>query len=152
VTYSGTVSAAMEGALAGVRSIALSQAYSRQGMGDTVPFGAAEAWAPKVLAELLNFPFAPRTLVNVNFPALAPDAIKGIRVCRQGFHDYGRLQIDERIDPRGYPYYWFGLAPIAPSPGHVTDLEVIADGYVSVTPLALDLTDEPALGDLAARF
>jgi 5'-nucleotidase len=152
VTYSGTVSAAMEGALAGVRSIALSQAYSRQGMGDTVPFAAAQAWAPKVIAALLDEPMAPRTLVNVNFPALAPDEVKGVRVCRQGFHDYGRLRIDQRTDPRGFPYYWFGLAPIAQTPGHVTDLEVVADGYVSVTPLALDLTHDAGLGALAARF
>ena len=60
VTYSGTVSAAMEGALAGVRSIALSQAYSREGMGDTVPFAAAEAWAERVLAPLLEFETEPR--------------------------------------------------------------------------------------------
>jgi 5'-nucleotidase len=152
VTYSGTVSAAMEGALAGVRSIALSQAYARQGMGESVPFAAARAWAPRVIAALLEEPMAPRTLVNVNFPALAPEAIKGVRVCRQGFHDYGRLRIDERRDPRGFPYFWFGLAPIAPSPGHVTDLEVVADGYVAVTPLALDLTDDAGLGSLAERF
>ncbi len=152
VTYSGTVSAAMEGALAGVRSIALSQAYSRQGMGDSVPFAAAEAWAPKVIAALLDQPMAPRTLVNVNFPALTPDSVKGVRVCRQGFHDYGRLRIDQRTDPRGFPYYWFGLAPIAQTPGHVTDLEVVADGYVSVTPLALDLTHDSGLEALAARF
>jgi len=75
-----------------------------------------------------------------------------VRVCRQGFHDYGRLRIDQRTDPRGYPYYWFGLAPIAQTPGHVTDLEVLADGYVSVTPLALDLTHDEGLGALAARF
>ena len=152
VTYSGTVSAAMEGALAGVRSIALSQAYARQGMGESVPFAAARAWAPRVLAALLAEPIAPRTLVNVNFPALEPDAIKGVRVCRQGFHDYGRLRIDQRRDPRGFPYFWFGLAPIEQTPGHVTDLEVVADGYVSVTPLALDLTHEEGLGTLAARF
>jgi 5'-nucleotidase len=152
VTYSGTVSAAMEGALAGVRSIALSQAYSREGMGDTVPFAAAEAWGPKVLAALLEQPCAPRTLVNINFPALAPDAVKGVRACRQGFHDYGRLRIDQRTDPRGFPYFWFGLAPVAPSPGQLTDLEVVADGYVSVTPLALDLTDDHGLAALAARF
>ena len=60
VTYSGTVSAAMEGALAGVRSIALSQAYSREGMGDTVPFAAAEAWTAKVLGPLLEFETEPR--------------------------------------------------------------------------------------------
>ena len=152
VTYSGTVSAAMEGALAGVRSIALSQAYSREGMGDTVPFAAAEAWAARVLQPLLDQPFAPRTLVNINFPALAPDAVRGIRVCRQGFHDYGRLRIVERTDPRGYPYYWFGLAPTAPSPGHVTDLEAVADGYVSVTPLALDLTHDAGLEALSERY
>jgi 5'-nucleotidase len=152
VTYSGTVSAAMEGALAGVRSIALSQAYSREGMGDNVPFAAAEAWGPRVIKALIDQPFTPRTLTNVNFPALAPDAVKGVRVCRQGFHDYGRLRIDERTDPRGYPYFWFGLAPIAPSPGHVTDLEVIADGYVSVSPLALDLTHESGLGALTRLF
>src|SRR5690242_10988503 len=72
VTYSGTVSAAMEGALAGVPSIALSQAYSREGMGDTVPFAAAEAWAERVLRPLIETQMAPKTLVNINFPALPP--------------------------------------------------------------------------------
>src|SRR6476620_7351659 len=85
VTYSGTVSAAMEGALAGVPSIALSQAYARQGLGASVPFGAAEAWAARVLAELVAAPMAKGTLINVNFPAIEPDAVKGVRVCRQGF-------------------------------------------------------------------
>src|SRR5512147_55714 len=78
VTYSGTVSAAMEGALAGVRSIALSQVYAREGMGDTVPFAAAEAWAERVIRPLAEAPFTPGTLVNVNFPALPPEAVKGI--------------------------------------------------------------------------
>jgi len=152
VTYSGTVSAAMEGALAGVRSVALSQVYAREGMGDTVPFAAAEAWAERVLLSLIDAPFPPATLVNVNFPALQPEAVKGIRVCRQGIRDYGRLRVVERTDPRGYPYYWFGLAPTVETPGHVTDLEVVADGYVAVTPLHLDLTHEPGLGLLTGQF
>jgi 5'-nucleotidase len=152
VTYSGTVSAAMEGALAGVPSIALSQAYSREGMGDTVPFAAAEAWADRVLRPLIDAPFPPRSLVNVNFPALPPESVKGIRVCRQGIRDYGRLRIVERTDPRGYNYYWFGLAPVVETPGHSTDLEVIADGYVSVTPLHLDLTHDASLESLRSRF
>jgi len=152
VTYSGTVSAAMEGALAGVRSIALSQVYAKEGLGDQVPFAAAEAWAERVLQPLVQADFAPGTLVNVNFPALAPGAIKGIRVCRQGIRDYGRLRIIERTDPRGYRYYWFGLAPTIETPGHVTDLEVIADGYVSVTPLFLDLTHEQGLDRLVECF
>jgi len=152
VTYSGTVSAAMEGALAGVPSIALSQAYARQGLGAGVPFAAAEAWAERVLRPLTETPMEPRTLVNVNFPALDPDEIKGVRVCRQGLRDYGRLRIIERSDPRGFPYFWFGLAPTVETPGHSTDLESIADGYISVTPLHLDLTFEPSMASLEALF
>jgi 5'-nucleotidase len=152
VTYSGTVSAAMEGALAGIPSIALSQSYAREGMGDTVPFAAAEAWAERVLAPLIAAPFAPKTLVNINFPALPPDRVKGVRVVRQGIRDYGRLRIDKRTDPRGYDYYWFGLRTIAHTPGHATDLEAIADGYVAVTPLHLDLTHEPSLAAIGSLY
>src|SRR6185503_12736493 len=152
VTYSGTVSAAMEGALAGVRSIALSQSYSREGMGDTVPFAAAEAWAERVLRPLIATPMADRTLVNVNFPALPPEEIRGVRVVRQGLRDYGRTRIIKRTDPRGYNYYWFGLGPMIHTPGHATDLEAIADGYVAVTPLHLDLTHDASLERLGALY
>ena len=152
VTYSGTVSAAMEGALAGVRSIALSQCYSQEGMGDTVPFAAAEAWAERVLAPLVGFEMPAGTLININFPALAPDKVAGIRVCRQGIRDYGRLRIIQRKDPRGYDYFWFGLAPMVQTPGHSTDLEAIDDGFVSVTPLHLDLTHDASLKMLGDRF
>lgn len=152
ITYSGTVSAAIEGALAGVRSIALSQVYSREGMGDDVPFGAALAWGAKIIAPLLNAPFADRTLVNVNFPALPADQVKGIRVVRQGFHDYSRGSVVEGRDPRGYRYFWFGLHPIEHTLDHGTDLEAIDEGYVSVTPLQLDLTNHSVLGEFADRF
>jgi 5'-nucleotidase len=152
VTYSGTVSAAMEGALAGVRSIALSQAYSREGMGDTVPFAAAEAWAERVLRPLLDLDTGPGTLINVNFPALPPEEVKGVRICRQGLRDYGRLKIVQRTDPRGYDYFWFGLGPMVQTPGHSTDLEAMDDGFVSVSPLHLDLTHEPSLGALQQKF
>ena len=152
VTYSGTVSAAMEGALAGVRSIALSQAYSREGMGDTVPFAAAEAWAERVLAPIVAFETPPGALINVNFPALPADQVRGIRVCRQGLRDYGRLRIVQRTDPRGYDYYWFGLGPMVQTPGHSTDLEAIEEGYVTVTPLHLDLTHDPSIEALDKEF
>lgn len=152
VTYSGTVSAALEGALAGIRSIALSQVYSREGMGAAVPFEAAEAWGAKVLKPLLETPFTERTLVNINFPALPGDAVKGIRVVRQGFHDYARGSVVEGLDPRGFPYYWFGLHGIEQTPGHATDLEAIADGYIAVTPLQLDMTHEASLAALSRRY
>jgi 5'-nucleotidase len=152
VTYSGTVSAAMEGALAGVKSIALSQVYGKEGMGDSVPFSAAEHWGPKVLGPLLEMDFAPRTLINVNFPAITPDAVKGIQIARQGFHDYSRGSIVKGTDPRGYDYYWFGLHGVEHTSGHDTDLEVIDDGYISVTPLQLDLTHRESLATLADVF
>ena len=151
VTYSGTVSAAMEGALAGIPSIALSPELRqgrdgryrslrrRRGLGGARP------------GPLLAAPFAPRTLVNVNFPALPPAEVKGIRVVRQGLRDYGRLRIVQRTDTRGYDYYWFGLGPMIQTPGHETDLEALSDGYVTVTPLHLDLTHERIAGDASPR-
>ena len=152
VTYSGTVSAAMEGTLAGYRSIALSQVYAREGMGDTVPFATAEAWGEKVLHPLIAAEMPPRTLINVNFPALAPEDVKGVKVVEQGFHDYGRAKIVKGTDPRGYPYYWFGLGHVAHVPGHDTDLEAIDQGYVTVTPLHLDLTHYESMATLTRCF
>jgi 5'-nucleotidase len=105
-----------------------------------------------VLAPLLNFDTAPGTLINVNFPAIPSEDVKGIRVCRQGIRDYGRLRIVQRTDPRGYEYYWFGLGPMVETPGHLTDLEAVADGYVSVTPLHLDLTHDESLAPLAGQL
>src|SRR3546814_14410465 len=121
-------------------------------MGDTVPFEAAEAWGAKVLRPLLDMDMAPRTLVNINFPALPAAEVKGIRVTRQGFHDYGRGSIVEGTDPRGYRYYWFGLHGIAHSLGHDSDLEALHDRYISVTPLQLALTPHAPLPALRRAF
>lgn len=152
VTYSGTVAAAMEGTLAGIRSIALSQVYSKEGVGNDVSFSAAEAWGAKVIAPLLDQPFAPRTLINVNFPPLAAGDVKGIKAVRQGFHDYARGSLIEAVDPRGFPYFWFGLHGIEHTPGHDTDLEAVGEGYVAVTPLQLDLTHDASLAALRAQY
>ncbi|MDE8652687.1 5'/3'-nucleotidase SurE [Novosphingobium album (ex Liu et al. 2023)] len=152
VTYSGTVSAAMEGALAGIRSIALSQVYAKEGMGNAVSFDAAEHWGEKVLRPLVDTAFASRTLVNVNFPPIGAGEVKGIRVVRQGFHDYERGSVVEGTDPRGFPYFWFGLHGIQHTLGADTDLEAIDAGYISVTPLHVDLTHEASLGTLAERY
>lgn len=152
ITYSGTVSAAIEGALAGIRAIALSQVYSRDMNGDEEMFGAAREWGPKVIEPLLGAPFADRTLVNVNFPPRPASDVQGIRVVRQGFHDYSRGSIVEGRDPRGHRYFWFGLHAIEHTLDHGTDLEAIDDGYVAVTPLQLDLTHYSSIDTLAGRF
>ena len=148
ITYSGTISAAMEAALAGIRAVALSQAMRGAGHG----FAAAEGWAAKVLAPLIEAPTAKRTVINVNFPALATESVKGIRVVRQGFHDYARGSLIEGVDPRGRPYYWFGLEDVEHTLDRGTDLEAVSDGYVSVTPLQLDLTHHASIGLLAEAY
>ena len=152
ITYSGTVSAAMEGALAGIRSIALSQVYRRAAPGENVRFDAAESWGEQVLRPLVDIPFAERTLVNINFPGVAAKEVKGIRTVRQGFHDYARGSLTKCVDPRGFPYYWFGLDALEHTPGHESDLEAIADGYISVTPLQLDLTHDASMEALSRAF
>ena len=152
VFYSGTVAAAMEGALAGIRSIALSQLYPAEEAGGKVSFACAQGWAERALAPLLAAEWAPRSLVNINFPPLAPDAVKGIRVVPQGLRDYGRVRFDKRRDPRGFDYYWLAMGRIAQTPGHSTDLEAVEDGYVAVTPLHLDLTHRASLARLAEAY
>ena len=148
ITYSGTISAAMEGALAGIPAVAMSQAMRDGGHG----FAAARTWAAKVLAPLLDLQMARRTVINVNFPALPADQVKGIRVVRQGFHDYARGSLVEGVDPRGRPYYWFGLEDVEHTLDHGTDLEAVGEGYISVTPLQVDLTHHASIGALAESY
>ena len=148
VTYSGTISAAMEAALAGIPAVAMSQALRDGGHG----FAAAEEWDALVLGPLLDLQMAKRTVININFPALPAAEVRGIRVVRQGFHDYARGSVVEGTDPRGRPYYWFGLHDIEHTLDHGTDLEAVSDGYVAVTPLQLDLTHHASIGALAERY
>lgn len=148
VGYSGTVSAAMEGAFAGIRSVALSQLYADAAPGANVSFAAAEDWGERVLRPLIAAEWSPRTVVNVNFPPLPPEEVRGVRVCRQGLRDHGRLRLDRRTDPRGFDYYWLALQRVPHDPEPGTDLHAVAQGYVSVTPLHLDLTHEPSLAGL----
>lgn len=152
VSYSGTVSAAMEGALAGIRSVALSQRYARTASGEKIPFDAAEAWGERALKPLLAMDWAPRTLVNINFPPVAPDAVQGIKVVSQGLRDYGRVGVDKRTDPRGFDYYWLAMGSMPQTPGTDTDLEAIEQGYITVTPLQLDLTHRDSLERLKSVY
>jgi len=139
VTYSGTVAGAMEGALLGVRSIAISQAYSYVGEDRVVPYETTEALAPALLKKLIATPLPDGVLLNVNFPNCAPDEIEGTVVTSQGKLVHS-LWVDERRVGRGLPYYWlrFGREPVEGKKG--TDLYALRNRLVSVTPLQLDLT------------
>jgi 5'-nucleotidase len=151
VTYSGTIAAAMEGTLLGVRSIALSQAYSKSSR-DAINWHCGEHHAPTLIRRLVAQEIAPGTLINVNFPDCEPDAVAGTAMTVQGRRDKDLLSIDARVDGRGNPYFWIGFGRGFTSPGHGTDLEALSQNRISVTPLRLDLTDEPVLTQLAAAF
>lgn len=148
VTYSGTVAGAMEGTLLGIRSIALSQAYSFNDGERTVPWEVAEHHAPALLEMLIGLDLPDGTFLNVNFPDCAPEAVTGAVATVQGRLVHG-LSIDERRDGRGFPYYWlrFNRRPSDPVAG--SDLRAVRDNAISVTPLKLDITDHAAGEQLA---
>ena len=142
VTYSGTVAGAIEGTLQGVRSIALSQAYTHDGT-RFVPWEIAETLAPDLLSRLMNVELAADTLLNVNFPNCAPKDVRGIEVTSQGKLDFG-LTVEERADGRGFPYYWLRFGERLGHFREGTDIHAIKHNKISVTPLKLDLTDYSA--------
>jgi 5'-nucleotidase len=148
VTYSGTVAAAMEAALLGLPAIALSQ--NRRGDHD-FRWATPRAHAPDVLRRICRAGFAPDTLVNVNFPDVEPDGLKGVRVARQGRRDV-QTEVVEGTDPGGRPYVWIGDYLRDEALEADTDLAAVAEGFVSVTPLHLDLTQRDRMAALAQAF
>ena len=138
VTYSGTIAGAMEGVLCGIPSIAMSQAIRKKD--EVENWKVAEKYGPMVMEKLLEAGWDRGVLINVNFPACTVDGVKGVEVTRQGFRDESDLIVDERVDARGVPYYWFGLRRAHGEPEEDTDLLAVRDGLIAVTPLHLDLT------------
>lgn len=148
VTYSGTVAAAMEGALVGVPAIALSQ---ERVSGQHIHWRTAEAFGPEIVAKLFSLGLSPNILMNINFPALPPDSVKGVKVTRQGRRKIGD-QVEERVDLRGERYYWVGSLRNEPDGQTGSDLEAIADGYIAITPLHLDLTHHSSIPAMERLF
>jgi 5'-nucleotidase len=135
VTYSGTVSAAMEGTLLGVPSIAVSLVTH-----EAADFSTAAAFSARLAQAVRDRGMPPDTLLNVNVPALPAADVRGFRVTRQGKRRYGDA-IVEHFDPRGRKYYWIGGEDLGFVPAEGTDCTAVADGFISVTPLHLDLTN-----------
>ncbi len=146
VTYSGTVAAAMEATLFKVRAIAFSQVCKDR---QRIPFATAEAFAPRVIERLLPLPWAEDVLVNVNFPDLPEEDVQGLLVTTQGKRKIGDTLV-ERVDPRGEPYLWIGALREEAEAKPGTDLAAVAAGYVSVTPVHLDMTHHPSFGAFRA--
>jgi 5'-nucleotidase len=138
VTYSGTVTAAMEAAIWGCPGIAISLDSPENHLG-SLDYGPAARVAGKVVKRVIQNKLPKETLLNVNVPYLTDEALKGIQITRQGVRVY-RDKLEPRIDPRGKPYYWIGGISPTGIPDEGTDFGALAEGYVSITPLQLDLT------------
>ena len=141
VTYSGTIAGAFEGTILGIRSIALSQAFGFES-GKAIRWQTALAHAPDLLRKLLALKWAPSSVMNINFPDREPQDVAGTMVTVQGRRDPGLLNIDERHDTWGNPYYWLAFERRRSNAKEGTDLAAVYAGYISVTPLFLDLTHQ----------
>ena len=150
MTYSGTVAAAMEGTLLGIRSIALSQVFA---MGGEALWATAETHAPGVIGRLMRLPDWPSgTLVNVNFPDAPPEAVRGVRITSQGQRPPGSFTIDPRIDTRHVPYFWVEISYKDGEKHRGTDLHAIHENAISVSPIQLDMTNHAWRGQLTEAF
>ncbi len=148
VTYSGTVTAAMEAGIAGVPGIAVSLEVP-QGFLNEIDFGPAARAARLVVQQVFDNGLPPEILLNINVPFLPEDQIQGFRLTRQGLRVY-HSRLDERVDPRGRPYYWIGGEAPTGVAERGTDIGALAKGFISVTPLQLDLTAYHVLSNLSS--
>ncbi|MEW6029080.1 MAG: 5'/3'-nucleotidase SurE [Chloroflexota bacterium] len=146
VTYSGTVTAAMEAVIAGLPGIAVSLDLPENQVGELNYYPAARV-ARRVVEHVLANGLPAEILLNVNVPYLEDEELRGFLLTRQGLRVY-HSRLDERIDPRGRPYYWIGGDAPTGVAERGTDVGALAEGYVSITPLQLDLTAYRVLSDL----
>lgn len=132
VTYSGTVAGAMEGALLGIPSVAVSLRRTRE----EYDFGPAAEAAARIAEIVLANGLPSRVFLNVNVPSGPP---KGFRTTFQAKRNHVTV-VDRRLDPRGIPYYWIEEGQDDWEPHDRSDYSAVREGYVSVTPLHPDLT------------
>jgi 5'-nucleotidase len=138
VTYSGTVTAAMEAVITGVKGIAISL-DSPEAYKDPLDYSCSASVARRVIEKVIDDGLPEGTVLNVNVPYLKANELNGFMITRQGLRVYHDV-LDARLDPRGQPYYWIGgqVPTGVNEPG--TDYGALQAGYVSITPLQLDLT------------
>ncbi|MDX1934018.1 MAG: 5'/3'-nucleotidase SurE [Capsulimonadales bacterium] len=146
VTYSGTVSVAMEAVIIGVPAIAVSMtSYADIRHWETAADFVAGKLAPSVCA----YGLPPATLINVNVPDLPEDEITGVKLCIQGDRQYVD-RVEKRFDPLGRPYFWLGGKIHAKETAEGTDVHEVGQGYIAVTPIHLDMTAYAFLEEMKA--
>jgi 5'-nucleotidase len=143
ITYSGTVSAALEGTLLGIPSFAISL-VSRSHF----KFGTAARFAVRVAQYVARKGLARDTFLNINVPNLDEKDVKAYRITRQGRWVHNSNGIVEKTDPRGRKYYWVGEGPLIPDQRGNTDIEAVSNSHISITPLHIDLTHYASIQEL----
>jgi len=143
VHYSGTVAAALEGTLQGIPSIAFSQISN-----STSRWQTAEYYFADIVQALCHHEWKDNILLNVNFPDLDYNQVKGIKITSQGKHKIGD-DLLLRHDPRGNPYIWVGSMRLGDVSIDGTDIKAIEDGFISITPLHINMTDKKMISSLA---
>src|SRR5436309_7863571 len=153
VVYSGTIAGALEGTILGIPSFALSQEFSLESR-ERPLWDTARKFGPDILRKVITAGIPKDTVINVNFPACAPEDVLGIRVTRQGKRNLGFLKVDERRDGRGNPYFWIGFERLAQIdvPAEDTDLAALAARYGSGAALRPGRTDDEFSQALSATL
>ncbi len=146
ITYSGTVSAAMEGTLLGIPSVAISVL----GRDDFI-FGPAAEYAKTVVVFLLKNRLPKNTLLNVNVPNMPLERIKGVKITKQGKRFFYNNKVIKNKDPRGKDYYWIGGDETGFVKTPNSDIASVMRGYISITPIKLDFTDHAYLETLSKK-
>jgi len=146
VLYSGTVAAAVEGRFLGLPTIAVSLCAGTEGGGH---FDTGAEVARLLVAQLLESPLEPTLILNINVPDVPFAQLRGFRASRLGFR-HRSAPVMRAKDPRGRSVYWVGPAGPEQDAGPGTDFDTVARGYVSVTPLQVDLTRHAALQTLGS--
>jgi 5'-nucleotidase len=144
ITYSGTASAAMESVLQGIPAIAISQVYAESGKSiDEFGYSLAQDAIYELVKKIFtdNYPLPKRKFLNINIPPIAKEDSKGYKITRAGNRLYAH-NAEVHYNPRGKEYYWIGLPELGwmDTKGHITDFEAINEGYISITPIMLDMT------------
>ncbi|PAF50566.1 5'/3'-nucleotidase SurE [Helicobacter sp. 13S00477-4] len=146
ITYSGTAAGAMEGVIQGIPSIAISQVMKDKNLADSFDFALAKKVIVEIAEKIFNaqFPLSERKFLNINIPQINPSECKGYKITQKGYRLYSK-QAHLNHNPRGQEYYWLGLHPLAwherkEPKGLISDFSATHQGYVSITPITLDMT------------
>jgi 5'-nucleotidase len=148
ITYSGTVSAAIEGTIFGIPSVAVSTILTNE---KDICFETAASFSGRLVRFVLQHGLPPDTILNVNVPDLPEDEVKGIKFTRQGKRVYDNA-IHETLDPWGRKHFWIGGGIPSWEEGNDTDFNAVTNGYISITPIHLDLTNYEALTYLRGNW